>query len=139
MSYKNLKPNYVRMFTLILLFSISIAACSTKQPDQSITDIEWQWAEMSLVPHPENYTLTLSSDGTVSLLNDCNRVSGAYTLDGSSLSFEFGPSTMAFCGEESLDLLYLGFLSSVESYSVVDGQLTLELKEGAGHMTFNQG
>ena len=66
-----------------------------------------------------------------------NPVGGSYTLDGSSLTILLGPSTMAFCGEQSLDLFYLGFLSTVDSYAVKDGQLVLELKDGAGQMTFN--
>jgi hypothetical protein len=43
---------------------------------------------------------------------------------------------MAFCGEQSLDYLYLALLSNVESYAVEDGQLVLELKDGAGKMFF---
>lgn len=66
-------------------------------------------------------------------------VKGSYTLDGGSLTIELGPSTMAFCGEQSLDLLYLELLSNVESYTIEEGQLVLELKDGAGRMTFNEG
>ena len=46
---------------------------------------------------------------------------------------------MAFCGEQSLDLIYLELLDNVESYTLENGQLVLELKEGAGRMLFNAG
>jgi len=147
MFFKNLQTIQIQMISMILLFSVLIAACGSQQAVQPITDTDWQWSEMfetepasqSLVPHPENYTLRLSSDGSLSIKADCNMVGGSYSLDGSTLSIELGPSTLAFCGEESLDQLFLGFLSNVESYTIEDGQLVLELKDGAGQMTFNEG
>jgi heat shock protein HslJ len=142
----NLQTEQIKMISVILLISIFITACGSQQVAPSITDTNWQWSEMvetepasqSLVPNPENYTLVFASDGSVSIKADCNMVSGSYSLDGSDLTIELGPSTMAFCGEESLDQLFLGFLSNVESYSVEDGRLVLELKGGAGQMTFDK-
>ncbi len=55
-----------------------------------------------------------------------------------ALTIELGPSTLAFCGEKSLDQLFLGFLINIESYAIENGQLVLELKDGAGQMIFNQ-
>ena len=143
MFFKNIQTQNIKMISLIILIPLFIVACG----NQLITDTDWQWSEMvetepasqSLVPNPENYTLLLSADGSLSIKADCNMVGGSYTLDGSALTIELGPSTMAFCGEESLDALFLGFLSNVESYEIKNGQLVLELKDGAGRMTFNQG
>jgi hypothetical protein len=45
---------------------------------------------------------------------------------------------MAFCGEQSLDLQYLDLLSRVDACAVEGGRLVLELKAGAGRMTFTQ-
>ena len=50
-----------------------------------ITNITWQWAELtendpaaqSLVPDPENYTLTFWDDGSFSFKADCNSGSGS--------------------------------------------------------------
>jgi heat shock protein HslJ len=143
---KNLQSKYIQMIALIIIISISITACGGGEPEVSITDITWQWAEMvetepasqSLVPDPENYTLFLASDGSLGINADCNVGGGTYTLDGSSLTIELGPMTMAYCGDQSLDQMYLGFLSNVESYAIENGQLVLELKDSAGTMTFNQ-
>jgi heat shock protein HslJ len=70
---------------------------------------------------------------------DCNLVVGSYTLEGDSLSIELGPSTMAFCGEESLDQQYVASLGDVESSSLENGRLVLHLKDDAGKMVFNNG
>ncbi|MCJ7701413.1 MAG: META domain-containing protein [Anaerolineales bacterium] len=147
MFHKILKLKYFHTISLLLLISISVGACGGLSSTEPITDITWQWTEwvetepasQSLVPDSENYTLLLSSDGSLNIKADCNMVQGSYTLDGSSLMIELGPSTMAFCGEQSLDLLYLKLLSNVDSYTIEDGQLVLELKDGAGQMALNKG
>jgi hypothetical protein len=71
---------------------------------QQIANIVWQWSDLvetmpasqSVVPDPQNYTLTFLPDGTVSIKADCNMLGGTYTLDGGSLAIQLGPSTMAF-------------------------------------------
>lgn len=147
MFLKNFQTKYIQMIILILLISVLIVACGNQQSDRSITNTTWQWAELietepasqSIVPNPENYTLLLSSDGNVSIKADCNMVSGSYSLDDNLLTIELGASTMAFCGEESLDQQYLKLLTNVESYTIDNGRLVLELADGAGRMTFNEG
>jgi heat shock protein HslJ len=147
MFFKNRRIKNFKILGLIFLISLFMAACRSQQAGQSITGIDWRWSEMvetepaaqSLVPNPQNYILRFSADGSVSITADCNMVSGSYTLDGSSLSIMLGASTMAYCGEESLDQLFLGFLSNVDSFTIENGQLVLELKGGAGLMTFNEG
>jgi heat shock protein HslJ len=111
-----------------------------------ITGITWQWAGLvetepaaqSVVPDPENYTLTLRPDGICEVKADCNMVSGSYVLEGDALTIKLGPSTMAYCGDDSLDQQYLELLANVDGYTVEDGRLVMELKAGAGRMTFTQ-
>jgi heat shock protein HslJ len=62
--------------------------------------------------------------------------SGTYALEGSSLTIEPGATTMAYCGDQSLDQQYLALLANVASYTKVDGKLVLVLKDSAGEMTF---
>jgi heat shock protein HslJ/uncharacterized lipoprotein YbaY len=112
-----------------------------------IVGATWQWqafedsAEESdvTVATPENYTLTLLADGTASITADCNQVSWTYTLDGNSLTFNtVGPSTLAFCGEESLDQLYLQLLGTTATYVESDGNLILNLAADVGNMVFGK-
>jgi heat shock protein HslJ len=115
----------------MLLISVALAAFSSLKVEASITEKPWQWVGLvetnptsqSVVPDPENYTLGFSPDGSLNIVADCNMAGGSYALDENSLTIELGPSTMAFCGEQSLDYLYLALLSNVESYAVEDGQL----------------
>jgi heat shock protein HslJ len=111
-----------------------------------ITGIQWQWAELtetepasqSVVPDPENYILVLNADGSANLKADCNQVQWGYTLEGTSLTFDtLGPATLAYCGDESLDELFLSKLGTGGTASVESGRLVLELNENAGRMVFD--
>jgi heat shock protein HslJ len=144
MFHKITKSKTLPVLGLLLLLSLAATACGGKTPGEPVTDITWQWtslretepASLSITPDPENYTLILLSDGTLSIKADCNIVSGSYTIDGSAISIKLGPSTMAFCGEDSLDVQYLQLLGEVESYRLEDSQLVLELIGNAGEMVF---
>jgi heat shock protein HslJ len=110
-----------------------------------ITNITWLWAELtendpaaqSIVPDPENYTLTFWSDDTFSIKADCNLGNGTYTVEDSKI--EFGPmmSTMAMCPPESLHDQYLALLDQVQTFGVSNDRLVLTLKEDAGEMRFS--
>jgi heat shock protein HslJ len=132
----------------LLIGASQLASPAWAQSPGEITGIQWQWAELtetepasqSLVPDPQNYVLILKADGSASIKADCNMVSWTYTLEGNSLSFNtLGPSTLAFCGEESLDQQYLDLLGKGGTVSLEDGRLVLELNDNAGRMVFNNG
>jgi heat shock protein HslJ len=141
-----LKYSHIVAVSLLLPF-VFATACSGQTAGKDIIDITWQWAGLvetepaaqSVVPDPENYTLILRPDGTLNIKADCNMVGGSYTLDGNSLTIELGPSTMAFCGEQSLDQQYLELLGRVASYTIENGRLVLNLENGAGKMLFDKG
>ena len=62
------------------------------------------------------------------------------TLEDGSLTFDpVGPSTLAFCGEDSLDQLFLSKLGVGGTVSVEDERLVLELNENAGRNVFDNG
>jgi heat shock protein HslJ len=111
-----------------------------------IAGVEWQWsglvetepAAQSVVPHPENYTLVFQPNGALDVKADCNMVGGSYTLEGNALTIELGPSTMAYCGEQSSDQQYLDLLGRVSSYTVENERLMLNLRDGAGKMMFDR-
>lgn len=75
-----------------------------------------------------HYTILFNSDGSFSATADCNQVAGSYTTSGSNgIKIEPGPSTMAFCGEESLGSLYVHMLSTASTYAIANNVLTLTL------------
>ncbi len=113
-----------------------------------IVNIIWQWSDLvetdpaaqSIVPEPENYTIIFRPDGSANLQADCNYLNVSYAVDGSSLAFDmFGPSTLAFCGEDSLDQQFLPLLGQIASFTLEDGRLKLGLADEAGAMGFDNG
>jgi heat shock protein HslJ len=109
------------VIVLVVMMSLfTLTACNGEADTDSITDITWQWESVSdrptgdvlTVPNPENFTLVFLDDGTFSGQADCNQISGTYTQEGGFI-LTLGPSTMAFCGEESLDQQYIDLLNGV--------------------------
>jgi heat shock protein HslJ len=145
---------YIRTFkyTILLLALLAalftLVACSSGDDEaDSITDKEWQWefvkdqpaGETTTVADPENYTLVFRDDGTFSGKADCNQISGTYTQEG-GFFLTLGPSTMAFCGEDSLDQLYLDLLNGVVAGGPTgDDRFALEWAAGEKRMEFIDG
>lgn len=102
----------------------------------------WQWVsfqgmdDSSLeIADPSRYTLEIRSDG-VSVRADCNRGTGGYELDSSSLTFTPLAITRMACPGESLADTYLSHLGYVRSWIVEDGDLYLSLFADGGIMRF---
>lgn len=94
----------------------------------------WQW----VVPPDQSasYTITFNADGTFNAKADCNQVSGSYQTSGSDgLTIEPGPSTLAYCGDGSLDSLFTAALAATTTYKVEGDQLTLN-RDGGGTLQF---
>jgi heat shock protein HslJ len=106
--------------TLLVALVFLLAACGKSTSTNSITGIVWQWTAMqetvpasqSVVPNPQNYTIIFNMDNTVTIKADCNQVGGTYTVSGSNLTIILGPSTLMYCGDASLDQIYLASLRS---------------------------
>jgi heat shock protein HslJ len=148
------------VFTALVLI---LAACSTTEATtplpgagtgtvvtsaDQIAGITWQWNSMeetspptlNVVPNPEDYTLVFQDNGVFNIQADCNTAAGTYKLEYESLVMVLGPSTKAFCGEDSLDAEYQMLINKVASGSIApDGQLWLYLKGSAGRMSFTNG
>jgi heat shock protein HslJ len=137
----------IMIFTLVLASLLFLAACGTSTSSDTITGIVWQWTsvkdrvtgEETTVPNPESYTLTFNEDGTLEGKADCNNFSGTYSQEN-GFAITLGPTTMAYCGETSMDTQYLQLLGSVAAGGP-DGQggLALETAGGAQRMEFQNG
>ena len=139
-----------RIILVVCLGLLSLAACTTEEEpasSDSILDIVWQWEsvtnkpanETTTVPDPENYTLVFNEDETFSGTADCNAISGAYSQE-SGFTITVGPSTMAFCGEDSMDQQYLDLLANVVAGGPDGaGGLALENAGGEKRMLFSNG
>jgi heat shock protein HslJ len=133
---------------ITVLGIVLLSACASAGGGSSgLTGIEWQWTAMqetapahqSVVPDPGNYTIVFNADGTVNVKADCNNAGGSYTVNGSNLTINVGPSTLAYCGEASEDTIYLASLAKVSSYAIENGSLQLIFADDGGKMDFQNG
>jgi len=150
----------IRLAGLGMIVILALAACApaaapapaTAPPTapaqaNSIQGIVWQWMsvtnqttkETTTVPNPENYTITFNADYTFTGKADCNNIAGTYSQQN-GFKITLGPSTMAFCGETSLDTQYLQLLGSVAAGGPDGaGGLALETAGGEQRMLFKNG
>lgn len=91
-----------------------------------------------LLPYPAAYRLELLPEGKYSLQADCNRGSGSYTLEGSRLTLNPGPMTLAECRPGSRSSQFLGMLPQVATYVLKGDVLYLNLKVDSGDMVFSK-
>ena len=137
----------IMVFSLACAGLLILAACGTSSSSSSVIGIVWQWSAMqetapasqSVVPDPQNYTITFNEDGTAAIKADCNQVTATYKIDGSNLTITLGASTLMACGDASQDTIYLVSLSKVSSYAVENGQLQLKFANDGGKMDFTNG
>lgn len=75
---------------------------------------------------PLRYSLKLNTNGSASIMADCNRGSGSWTSKSASqLQFDLISATQALCPENSLSEKYLAQFKWVRSYVMKDGNLFL--------------
>jgi heat shock protein HslJ len=137
----------IMIFTLVCASLLFLAACGTGSSTPTLTGVNWQWTAMqetvpasqSVVPDPQNYTITFNTDGTAAIKADCNNVTANYTTSGSSLTITLGASTLMYCGDASQDTIYLASLAKVSSYAIENGQLQLIFPNDGGKMDFKNG
>jgi heat shock protein HslJ len=131
----------------VLLLAAACGPAATPTPANTITGILWQWVsvtnkstgEATSVPNAESYTITFNADGTLSGKADCNTFSGTYSQAG-GFTITLGASSMAYCGEASLDQQYLALLGSVAAGGPDGaGGLALETAGGEQRMLFRNG
>jgi heat shock protein HslJ len=135
-----------RLIAALVIGSISLLAGCSSTPGSSLTGKTWYltngseqnpaWQWVVPVSQQSLFTITFNADGTISAKADCNQVTGTYTTSGSNgLTIEPGAMTMAYCGAQSLDTLYVQALGKTETFAVANDQLTLTLDDG-GTLTF---
>ncbi len=87
------------------------------------------------------YSISFNEDDTFTAVVDCNNVQGGVTIDGGivgGIAFQPGPSTAAFCGEDSQDSAFMGLLQATQDYRVAPGGngMNLIMPAGGGDYVF---
>jgi heat shock protein HslJ len=108
--------------------------------DGALTANPWHWvaftdpAQQFDVDDPVSYTLTFQEDGTVNIQAYCNSAIGSYMQDGSSISIEVGPMTMAACPPGSLSDDFVKYLGFAAIYFFEESDLFIDLMADGGTM-----
>ena len=104
----------------------------------------WGWTqfrsptESFTVPDPGKYTLDFPGDGNVAILADCNRGGGPVKVGQGTISVNLLRLTRMACPPGSLDARYTSLLTRVATWSVVDGQLVMEIPAESSVLTFRR-
>lgn len=138
------------MLWIGLVALIGLVGCSSADSETEadpLQNINWQWVSVTerstgnqtTVPNPQAYTIVFHADNTISGQADCNSFTGTYSQEN-GLVISLGATTMAFCGEASLDQTYLTLLGTVVAGGPDgSGGLALESAGGAERMLFQNG
>ena len=104
----------------------------------------WVWQEtlmnndeITIPAAPGEFTLAFGSEGVYGT-TDCNNFNGAYSVDATAGTLEFGPlaSTMMYC-EGSQEQEFTGDLAEITHYMISEqGELVLLFRYDSGSMIF---
>lgn len=128
---------------LILFLALFISAFQAN--GDTLTGGVWQWQQtqdnsgkVTTPTDPSRYTIEFQADGLVAVQADCNRGTGKYTVDATTLTFGPIATTLMGCPPGSQDTEFLRQLSQIKSYLFKDGKLYLELPVDTGSMEFSR-
>jgi heat shock protein HslJ len=130
--------------TAIAAVALLVAACGGSGSD--LTGKTWQAGAITtttpafqgVVPSDmaANYTISFQSDGNAAIKADCNNVTATYTTgSGNAITITLGASTMAYCGDSSMDQQFLAALTAATNYEVSGN--TLKLTASGGTLEMN--
>lgn len=146
---KNIALFFIGILVFIVIFGLlfgnNLEIQDPSGNESKITNTLWMWSGATTpvdsleLPDPENYTLTLLDDGVAQIKADCNNAQTTYEIDNGNISFGPIASTRAFCGEESLDNVFLSGLEITRIYFTENGNLFFDLQADSGTMEFIPG
>jgi heat shock protein HslJ len=133
--------------TALMLTLGILSGCGPSAEEQATAELvgtQWQWVELderdstakTTVPAEQIFTLEFQEGGTFTGQADCNFIGGTFEIGDESMTIQPGPSTRAYCGDQSLYERYIRLLGEVVSYSIEGSELRLSLASEAGEMQF---
>jgi heat shock protein HslJ len=135
-----LADKIIRFNAILILLAVALAGCRPEQevsaPDAAATialeGSNWQLVQLTVpggyVFTPEesgDYVLNFRSENRLTGTSDCNRISGSWLQDGTSLRFEPFGITRSMCPPPSIHNYLSLYLRDVTALSVDNGHLVL--------------
>jgi heat shock protein HslJ len=139
---------------IVLTFVLLCMSCSmTGQSVRTVSGSEdnmsllvgpvWKWiytinkdGGKDIPPDSKNYTVQFLESGILKVKADCNVKGGMYSVQRNRLIIEITYSTMAACGENSLEDQFVRDLMAGGSFFLKDRELFIDLNFDSGRMTF---
>jgi heat shock protein HslJ len=142
---------------LLVFISTGLLACAATPPEApasdsaggneapvlTLTGTPWQLVEIQSMNDEafrplevEIYTLRFGEDGALAVRADCNRGSGSYERQGSSLEFGDIALTRAMCRPQSLANRFMRELGYVRSFVIEAGNLYLATQADGAILEF---
>lgn len=105
---------------------------------------DWKWVETTTdketvkVADPSKYTLRFNNAGGFGVTADCNIGAGNYTVTGNQLHIKDLQATLAFCGDDSLDVRFTSDLLHADTFGFEGANLLITLQDDGGTMKFSR-
>jgi len=126
--------------------TMQFSETSTEDLENMLIGPVWEWSDFreanvtTAVPDSGAYSIQFLPDGIATIKADCNNILAAYSLEEDELTLQLGPTTMVFCGEESLDQQFTAGLNDAGAVSFDDqGFLRLALNSEDSELFFSPG
>ena len=129
----------IKMMAIMALALFTTACCGCRKNKNTVplTGTEWKLSQLNgegVVS--ENYRMTLSAEGKITGVGDCNRFNGNFTrrAGSSRVNGEFSVadnlvSTRMMCLNQAREDAFLKMLREADSYSI-DGERLMLIKSG---------
>ena len=140
-----IKSGWRYLFVLCLIPGILVACGSSSTSGGSLTGVTWQLTNAKFdgqstsntISQPDLYTIEFQTNGTANIKADCNTANFGYSINGNQLTITSGPTTLAYCGSDSLSQPYLQALVHATSYTLQGDTLTINSGSN-GYMNFKK-
>lgn len=101
-----------------------------------VSFIEPDFISQAIIEDPENYTIIFHDDGTLTYKAACNAGMGTFGILKENIIIDIDMSDLEYCGQGSLEQMYIGLLNEMKTYSLYKDQLSFAMEEYVGGMGF---
>jgi len=117
--------------TILLLFTSSCSDSATETDSTELLNTLWVLKAfevngmLDIPPDDQVYNIQFNEDNKFTGRNDCNNISGNFSLNLNNITMDNLTTTEAYCGKESLDYRYFEALIVAEFYKIEKNELTI--------------
>ena len=119
------------IFSTLLLFTSSCSDSATETNSLKLFNTLWVLDAfkvnglLDIPPDDQVFNIQFKADRIFTGINDCNDISGEFSLNSNNITINRIITTDMYCGKESLDYRYLEALSGAETYKIEKNKLSI--------------